>query len=197
MASREEIESRIRDQRTAEANRKGLIGQGGKIGTVLKALGSSVVGQTEDVAYLNISGSESEQTGSVLKDMPMMDIEGSERPSGSEWGEAADAVHFSTRVVGRHFDGLGRGMHLEIFYKDESSEMSVYHRGYLVYQEVQGELTCYVPIDEWEEWISSLFKVAKKIQREAKEKEFAEKVSNAAEAKKSWLREIASRWGIT
>ena len=49
MASKEEMESRIREQRTAEANKKGLVGQGGKIGTVLRALGSPIVGQTEDV----------------------------------------------------------------------------------------------------------------------------------------------------
>ena len=88
-------------------------------------------------------------------------------------------------------------MHLEIIYKDDSSEMSVYYKGYLVYQDIQGELTCYVPINEWEEWVSSLFKVAKRIQRASKEQEFAEKVAEAEKSKKSWLREIASRWGIT
>ena len=197
MASKEEMESRIREQRTAEANKKGLVGQGGKIGTVLRALGSPIVGQTEDVAYLSLDGSVNEPSGSPLKDMPTMEIDGNERPSGDEWGEASDPLSFSTRTIGRHFDGLERGMHLEIIYKDDSSEMSVYYKGYLVYQDIQGELTCYVPINEWEEWVSSLFKVAKRIQRASKEQEFAEKVAEAEKSKKSWLREIASRWGIT
>lgn len=42
-----------------------------------------------------------------------------------------------------------------------------------------------------------MFKVAKRIQRASKEQEFAEKVAEAEKSKKSWLREIASRWGIT
>lgn len=197
MASREEIEIKIREQRTAEANKKGLVGQGGKIGTVLKSLGSPIVGQTEGAAYLDLSGRENSPTGSPMKDIPIMDIDGAERPSGSEWDEIGESVGFTTRVIGRHFDGLGRGMHLEIFYKDDSSEMSVYYRGYLVYREIQGEIDCYVPVEEWEGWISSLFKVAKKIQRESKEKEFSQKVAEADAAKKSWIREMAARWGIT
>lgn len=75
--------------------------------------------------------------------------------------------------------------------------MSLYHRGYLAYREVQGDLQCYVPSDEWEGWISSLFKVAKKKQREQKEREFEERVQNAERAKRSWLRDIVSRWGFT
>lgn len=197
MASKEEIELKIREQRTAEANKKGLAGRGGKIGTVLKALGDPIVGQMEDAAYLDLNGRESSPTGSLMKDIPIMDIEGVERPLGSEWDEIGDPTSFTTRVIGMHFDGLGRGMHLEIFYKDESSEMSVYYRGYLVYREVQGEIDCYVPAEEWEGWISSLFKVAKKIQRESKEKEFSQKAAEADAAKKSWIREMASRWGIT
>lgn len=197
MASKEEMESKIREQRTAEANKKGLVGRGGKIGAVLKALGSPIVGQTESVAYLDLNGRENEASDSVLGGIPVMDIDGSERPSGTEWGDVSDPVLFTTRMVGRHFDGLSRGMHLEIIYKDEFSEMSVYHKGYLVYREVQGEIDCYVPLKEWEDWISSLFVVAKKIQRESKEIEFANKVAQADAAKKSWIREIASRWGIT
>lgn len=197
MASKEEIELKIKEQRTAEANKKGLVGQGGKIGTVLKALGSPIVGQAEDAAYLDLNGSENSPVGSPIKDIPIMEIEGAERPSGPEWDEIGESVSFSTRVIGRHFDGLSRGMHLEILYKDDSSEMSVYHRGYLVYREIQGEIDCYVPLAEWEDWISSLFKVAKKVQRESKEKEFSQKIEAAEAAKRSWLREMASRWGIT
>jgi len=126
-----------------------------------------------------------------------MDMDGSTRPEGPEWGEASDPESFSTRSVGMHFDGLSRSMHLEIIYKDEQSELSLYHRGSLAYRETQGELECYMPSEEWEEWISSLFKVAKKMQRKSKEEEFEANVKRAEVAKDSWLRYIASRWGIT
>lgn len=197
MSSKEEMESRIREQREAEANKKGLMGQNGKIATVLRMLGSPIVGQVQDAGFLDLEGRGDDPSGSPLIDIPTMEIDGSVRPEGSEWGEASDPVSFSTRSVGTHFDGLSRSMHMEIIYKDEQSELSLYHRGYLAYREVQGELDCYIPSDEWESWVSDLFKVAKRVQRESKEEEFEAKVKKAEAAKESWLRHIASRWGLT
>lgn len=197
MSSREELESRIREQRVGEANKKGLMGQAGKVASVLKMLGSPIVGQVEDVAYLDLDGRDDGPSGSPLKDIPVMDLDGSERPTGREWGEAAEAIPFLTRTIGMHFDGLSRSMHLEIISKEDSSEISVYHRGSLVYREVQGELECYVPLAEWEGWLESLYKVAKREQRESKEAEFKERIKSAEEAKETWVRRIASRWGIT
>jgi hypothetical protein len=192
MAQREELEARIKEQRLAEATKKGLTGPTGKIGVVLKMLGEPIVSQTEDASYLNLDGEEEE--GGI----PVMDVEGVRRPEGPEWSDDAGiATHYGIHEIGRHFDGLGRGMHMEIFYKDESSEMSLYHRGFLAYREVQGDLQCYVPSDEWEGWVSSLFKVAKKKQREQKEREFEERVKESERTKLSWLRDMASRWGIT
>jgi hypothetical protein len=192
MAQREELEARIKEQRLAEATKKGLTGPTGKIGVVLRMLGGPIVSQTEDASYLNLDGEE--EDGGI----PVMDVEGARRPEGPEWSDDERiATHYGIHEIGRHFDGLGRGMHMEIFYKDESSEMSLYHRGFLAYREVQGDLQCYVPSDEWEGWISSLFKVAKKRQREQKEREFEERVKESERTKLSWLREMASRWGIT
>lgn len=174
------------------------MGASGKIGTVLKALGSPVVSQTNDVSYIDTQGVERVSSDDLISQIPVMDLDGVERPRGSEWSEdVPDAVSFGTSCLGRHFDGLGRGMHLEILYKDESSEMSVFYKGHLVYREIQGDLVCYVPIPEWEDWVSSLFKLAKKVQRDEKEEEFKAKVQEAERNKDSWLRSIASRWGIT
>ena len=192
MAQREELEARIKEKRLAEATKKGLNSPTGKIGTVLRMLGSPIVGQTEDASYIDLEGREDEEKG-----MPVMDIEGVQRPAGSEWSDPEVVpTLYGIHEVGRHFDGLSRGMHMEIIYKNESSEMSVYFRGHLVYREVQGDLQCYIPSDEWEGWVSSLFKVAKKAQREEKEREFKDRVQEADRAKKSWLREMASRWGL-
>ena len=56
-----------------------------------------------------------------------------------------------------HFDGLSRSMHMEIKYSEETSELSLTHRGYLVYKEVMGDLEVYVPNEEWESWIEKLW----------------------------------------
>lgn len=193
MVRREEIEARIKEERTAEATKKGLMGAAGKIGSVLRAMGHPIVAQTEDASYLDVEGRGDEPEG-----MPVMDMEGVERPSGPGWSDAAVApTPYGVHNIGRHFDGLSRGMHMEIIYKDESAEMSVYHRGHMVYREVQGDLQCYIPSDEWEGWVSSLFKVAKRIQREEKERDFQARVEEADRKKASWLRDIASRWGLT
>jgi hypothetical protein len=192
MAQREELEARIKEQRLAEANKKGLTGPTGKIGVVLKVLGEPIVSQMEDASYLNLAGEEEDEG------IPIMAVEGAKRPTGPEWSdEGRVATYYGIHEIGRHFDGLSRGMHMEIFYRDESSEMSLYHRGFLAYKESQGNLQCYVPSNEWEGWISSLFKVAKKKQREEKEKEFEERVKESEKTKLSWLHEMASRWGIT
>lgn len=194
MAQREEIEAKLKERRLAEATKKGLTGATGKIGTVLRSMGGPMVSQTDDATHLDIEGRGEEGRDGI----PTMYMDGVERPTGPEWSDSEeDATPYGICSVGWHFDGLSRGMHLEIFYKDESSEMSVYHRGVLVYREVQGELLCYVPSTEWEGWVSSLFKVAKKVQREEKERDFQSKVQEAERSKMSWLRDLASRWGVT
>jgi hypothetical protein len=193
MVQREELEAKIREKRLAEATKKGLTGAAGKIGTVLRMMGETITGQSDMALGSNPRGAEEESN-----DMPVMYMDGVERPTGREWADLeSPLVDFGTYEIGRHFDGLGRGMHMEIFYKEDSSEMSVYYRGHLVYRESQGELVCYIPNEEWEGWISSLFKVAKKAQREEKEVEFQSKVKEAERSKQSWLRDIASRWGLT
>jgi hypothetical protein len=196
MRMREDLESRIKEQRTAEANKKGLMGQSGKIGAVLRTLGSPIVAQTEMSSYLDTEGRSEELQ--ERRTIPVFDAEGVERPTGPEWSEAEwDATPYSAREIGMHFDGLARGMHMEIIYKEDSSELKVNHRGYLVYCEVQGDLQCYIPSEEWEGWVESLYKSARKIQRERKEDEFKEKVRRADDAKKSWLKDMAARWGIS
>lgn len=198
MAQREELEARLKEQRLAEATKKGLTGATGKIGAVLKTLGSPIVGQVEGTNFIDTEGRGDDDGGESLGSIPVMDMDGVERPSDPYWSsDVPDSVSFGMYSVGRHFDGLGRGMHLEIIYKEESSEMSVYHRGRLVYREIQGDLVCYVPSEEWEGWVSSLFKVAKKQQREEKEAEFQSKIQEAERRKNSWLRDLASRWGLT
>ena len=53
MSKQEEIEEKIREQRTIEANKKGLIGQNGKIGMVLRMLGHPIIAQYEGGTYVD------------------------------------------------------------------------------------------------------------------------------------------------
>lgn len=204
MSKQEEIEERIREQRTVEANRKGLVGHGGKIGVVLKVFGQPIVAQSEGGIYVDTHkleewdkfDSEPRNAVEMMKKIPVMDTGSHERPSSDEWSEMDDPISYGTRTVGWHFDGLGRGMHLEIKYEESTTEFTVTYKGYQVYKEVKGELIAYIPHAEWEGWIDMLFKKAREIQRVMKEKEFEEQMRAAEKSKENWLREIASRWGI-
>lgn len=204
MSNQEELEQRIREQRTVEANKKNLVGQNGKIGVVLRMMGSPIIAQVEgggyvDTHYIDTQGAledeEPRNNTEFMKGVPVMGVDGSERPSGSEWTEMSDPTMYGTMVMGWHFDGLSRGMHMEIKYDDSTSELSLHYRGYPAYRELKGEIIGYVPNEEWEGWIDRLYKTAKEMKRKQQESEFEEKVKEAEDNKQSWLRGIISRWG--
>jgi hypothetical protein len=206
MSRREEIEEKIKEQRTIEANKKGLIGQNGKIGTVLRVLGQPIISQFEggsylDSNYIDLRGDsfleeEPKNNNDLLKKIPIMDAESNERPTTSEWAELEEPNPVTVQSIGWHFDGLSRGMHLEIKYENSSSELLVTYQGYTVYKEISGEVTCYVPNEEWENWIERLSKGAKEIQRKLKEKEFEENIKQTEKQKQNWWSAIQEKWGI-
>jgi hypothetical protein len=204
MSKQEELEERIREQRTVEANRKGLVGHGGKIGVVLRVFGQPIVDQSEGGIYVDTNRleewdkdeSEPRNALEMMRKIPIMDMGGHDRPSTDEWSELNDPIPYGTRTVGWHFDGLGRGMHLEIKYDEATTELALTYKGYQVYKEVKGELNAYIPHPEWEGWIDQLFKKARDIQRVMKEQEFEAQMKASEKNKEKWLREIALRWGI-
>lgn len=204
MSNQEELEQRIREQRTVEANRKNLVGQNGKIGVVLRMMGGPIIAQVEgggyvDTHYIDTEGrledDEPRNNVEFMKGVPIMGVDGSERPYGSEWTEMTDPSMYGTMVMGWHFDGLSRGMHMEIKYDDATSELSLHYRGYPAYRELKGEIIGYVPNEEWEGWIERLYKSAKEMKRKKQESEFEQKVKEAEKSKESWLLGIISRWG--
>jgi hypothetical protein len=131
-----------------------------------------------------------------MDSIPVMDLDGNVRPETEEWAQIKNPVSYGVYNVGWHFDGLGRGMHLEIKYDDAEAELSVLHKGYVVYKEIKGEIVSYVPKDEWEGWIEGLYKKAKEIQRRTKEIEFENQVKESERIKASWWAEMKSRWGL-
>ena len=71
--------------------------------------------------------------------------------------------------------------------------MVVYHRGYLVYKEIKGDLFSYIPNEEWEDWTNSLYKLAKEKHRKQKEEDFKQITIKNEKDKKSWMEKIKSR----
>lgn len=180
------------------------MGYGGKIGVVLRVFGQPIIAQSEGGIYVDTNKLEEwgdEETDprnavEMMRKIPIMDTGSHDRPTSGEWSEMDEPIPYGTRAIGTHFDGLGRGMHLEIKYDDATTEFTVTYKGYPVYKEVKGELNAYIPHPEWEGWIDQLFNKAKEIQRVMKEEEFKEQMKEAERSKDNWLREIASKWGI-
>lgn len=199
MSKREELEKRIREQRVLEANKKGFVGTSGKIGTVLMIMGQEVVSHEEGGAQWweepGDSVEESESSEELMRRIPTMGIDDNVRPSTPEWSELNGEIHVGTRRIGMHFDGLGMGMHMEIMYNEDKSELSLTHKGFLAYREVMGEIDTYVPNDEWEGWIEKLYKASKKKQRSKKEDDFKNKAEDAEKSKEAWWDLMRKKWG--
>lgn len=207
MSKQEELEERIREQRIVEANKKGLMGQNGKIGIVLKVLGSPIIRQSEggiyvDTNYFNINQEEKEihnisDPVELMSEIPIMGIENNNRPNSKEWYQyMPDPINYGIDTIGLHFDGLNRGMHLEIKYDELSSELILYYKGYVAYREIKGELLGYSPNEEWEKWMNHLYKISKDKLRKIKEEEFEETIKQNEKNKINWWNSIKEKWGI-
>lgn len=205
MAKPEELEEKIREKRTIEANKKGFVGQAGKIGLVLKMFGEPIIAQTEgggyiDTNYIDLRNEnlidEPKNNSEYMQQIPLMDMEENQRPEGNEWTEMPDGSSFGTQQIGWHFDGLSRGMHMEIKYDEFTTEFILTYRGFVAYKEIKGEIFSYVPNQEWEGWIESLYKKAKEKQRRMKEVEFENQIKFSEQKKQAWWRQMKSRWGL-
>jgi hypothetical protein len=204
--SPEQFEEKIREQRLIEATKRGYTGKNGKLHLILFTLGEPIVamsegGATVDSHYLDDpyaegwpdESLESARTAEQLRDrIQTMYMEyGPGLPMGD-----GEGIHFSQNTIGFHFDGLSRGMHLEIKYDNLDNEITVRYKGYLVYQERKGELRAYHPLEEWEGWIDRLFKAAKQRSGWKKEEEFQQDVERAEREKENWWQSLRRRWGI-
>lgn len=185
-------ENPIREKRTIEATKKNLMGVTGKFGVILQAFGTPIVRQGTsytDTAFLmdpyeNDIYEEFETTAS-----------GQQGPSRYR-DEIRTADFDNAYNEGLIFDGLSRGIHLEITYWQADSHLKVLYKGYPVYVEIAGELEGYAPFQEWEDIIEKLYKTAKekaKKDKEIKEKEFAEKIQKR---KNDFWQNLRMRWGI-
>lgn len=199
----EQLEHQIKEQRTIEATKKNLVGPNGKLGAILKTMGQPIISHNEGGAYVDsyylddplAEDDEIRRAEDFLTKVPTIDMN-SEQPTGNEWGIRAEPISYGIYEIGKIFDGLSRGMHLEIKYTEETAVLICTWKGYIVYRECKGDLTSYVPGKDWEDCIDRLYTVAKRSLRELKEVEFKENVQAAEKEKKSWLDSLRERWGI-
>ena len=198
-------EKRIKEERTIEATRKNLMGGNGKLGCISKNLGSPIISQnmgTNNFTSTSIPDlyefeNEDPNTPEELqKTMPYMGQ--SQEPMGNGWREErdyeqGDAASF---MIGWHFDGLNRGIHLEIMNNLERKNLTVQYEGYIVYQESAGELISYRPMETWESKINQLYEIAKTKEKSSYKEERKEVAKEVERQKSNWLNRMKEKWGL-
>lgn len=195
-------EKKIIEQRTIEATRKGLMGFSGKLGIILRSLGQPIISQADGIymsEYFGYSSNNYDQNDEEIGTMEVLDLLGNpiEEPFDDSWtNKNSNRKNISIRNIGWHYDGLNRSMHLEIKFLEEQAELTVYYEGNLVFKEISGELKTYIPFDDWELKIESLFKASKKIDDVVKTKEKTERLEEAKKNKSKWLKKMKENWGI-
>ncbi|MHA2043223.1 MAG: hypothetical protein ACW99G_00430 [Candidatus Thorarchaeota archaeon] len=205
----ERQEAIIREKRTIEAVQKGLMGAGGKIGRIVKTLGSPIISNAGDSGLYDVryfdDGIEEEYDlhtakshEDLLKNIPVMNVDGTIDPSEVDdtFTRKQDPTQFVGNEVGWVFDGLSRGMHLEIKYQEHKKELLVTFKGFPVYREVSGILESYRPLEEWESMIERLYFAAQQKNKQESQEEKKENIQEAERMKKNWIDRLRMKWGI-
>lgn len=170
-------EKRIKHNRLIEATEKNLMGASGKLGCICRYLGEPIKG-----------------VGGALWDTYEYDF--------ASWGEEemddlpTAEIDESVYTKGFLFDGLSRGMHLEIKYIADEKKLTCNYKGYEVFREVSGDLEGYAPFDEWESLIDKLYKITQTKAREKKKAEVEVKRKASVAYSKSFLQKLRERWGL-
>lgn len=177
-------EKNIREKRTILAASKNFIGVAGRLGTIAKYLGSPIKYQGNKLV--------SDRTLDEYLGEPYDVYDQPNRDELPVFDEREDFIE----TIGYMFDGLSRGIHMEIKYMYETKILTVHWKGYQVYMEVAGDLFAYAPFDEWETKIDTLYKQAEKLAVIArKEYQIAEE-EEAKQKQMSFLQRLRLRWGI-
>lgn len=179
-----EREKGIRERRTNQAISNDLMGPSGKLGVIARYLGSPVIYQGN---RMSSSRSMDEYLGESYDVYENLDPD--KIPT-------FDERESFLECDGYVFDGLSRGMHLEIKYTSESHKLTVHYKGYPVYMESAGDLYSYAPFPEWEGMIERLYKAAEKKHEEHMGAHKAEMEAEAQERKSSFLQRLRMVWGI-
>lgn len=173
----------IRDERTREAIKKGLMSGSGKIGIIARVLGDRVVARHGSNAG---QSPVFENLFSFSQNFMDDDMEGEE-------GTFIPTMEDGERHTASLFNGYSRGLHLEI--KHDGPEIWVRWQGEIVYHEMAGELAAFCPGD-WEEAIEKLSLEARR-----KEGQYLEATERRNEIvgqrnKDAFLDLMRRRWGL-
>lgn len=200
-----EKEKLIREQRTIEATRKGLMGLDGKLGCILRFLGKPVLGESggwfesnegEDFHSHLFEDEGGKKLGEPIESGNNEVDDGGWRGTSQEFAGIRRASEDDGGMqIGWHFDGLSRGMHLEIQYMEERHELAVSWKGYSVYREVAGELHQYVPGD-WEDSVNQLHTSAKKKENVARRFGVEDMKEESYRKKLNFLETLRQLWGV-
>jgi hypothetical protein len=197
-------EKRVREERIIEASRKGLLGLEGKFGIIITNLGQPIISQNTGGGLAGgMYSSNQIDLGHEKEDeddLPTVQFEqfgDIKDPTGSEWTPKKGTRDYaSISQIGWHFDGLSRGIHIEIWYSPESHELKVTYKGFLVYKDIKSEVQAYAPFPEWENKIDQLYDLARKAEKVKREGEKKERIEEANKKKLSWLQRFRLQWGI-
>jgi len=179
MRSKEEV---IREQRTLEAVRKGLMSGEGKLACIARVFGDRVYGRHGGGRRAMYHEFEN----SMGLSQNFMDDDDYEE-------EGLPTIEEGMQASAHLFNGYSRGLHMEI--KLDGAEIWVRWKGEIVYNELSGELGAYCP-GEWELEVEKLAVAARK-----KEYDYI----NAAEQrdtfvgqrmKEAFLEEMKRKWGL-
>ncbi len=175
-------EKLIREQRTIEATRKGLMGMDGKFGVILRQLGNPIIAQ---------GGSMYESTTFDFDNYWQL-------PEEAEDQSEIDTMSEDEAVteIGLVFDALSSGVHLEMKYMTDKKELLVTYKGYPIYCEVGGDLDCYVPMEEWEQIVDDLYAIAKKREGKDRYNQKQEYQEESQREKMGFLEKLRLRLGI-
>ena len=169
-----EYEDRIQRIRLEEASKKEYFGPTSKFIFVVKLLGSEIVQDNFP----------SESISSFYEDLYI---------SENKVNEFSE--DHTSSIIGYQYDGLRLGLPIEIIYKESMSNIKVFWKNRIVYEETDGVLERFIPLNEWETEIEKFYKKA-----QAKLKIMKEKQEKAAGMVKSpdnaEIMRIREKWGI-
>jgi hypothetical protein len=205
-----DIEVKAQQERTIQAIKEGWMGFEGKLGVIAQQLGEPIIANygggglgTIGFTYNEFSTHESGDDESIedartpeeiLYRMPMTDTDDPVL-TGGIWGKRKDRVQQHAEIVGWNFDGLSRGMHLDIKCMLDDAKITVSYQGYLVYEEENSKLYRLKP-NGWEELIERLYPHAKKKQRKAVKAMGLERKAEQEKEVKGIFQRIKDLWGL-
>mgnify|MGYP000910365555 CR=1 FL=1 len=192
-----EKENIIKEKRKVEAIKNNLMGISGKLGIIAKIMGQPIVSQ-EEVGFSSVSYSYEDlfdQEQDQILTSNIIDQFGNEIQE-PDWATKKNKKEYYTSKLGYYYYGLTNGLDLEIKFLNENQELIVNYQGYMVYQEIEGDLFCYNPSEEWIDKIEKLYKKCKQ-QIDLKNQSLKEeKLETNKNEKIKWIEKMKKLWGI-